>query len=57
MSDTPNSSKPKRSKIAFAVIWMPDGTEHEIPLPPKAFSFGREGCTMHKFLGSYKMTR
>lgn len=37
-----NSSKPK-SKIAFAVIRMPDGTEHEIPLPPKTFSSGREG--------------
>jgi hypothetical protein len=36
-----NSSKPK-SKIAFAVIRMPDGTEHEIPLPPKTFSSGRE---------------
>lgn len=22
---------------------MPDGTEHEIPLPPKTFSTGREG--------------
>ena len=39
--EAPNSSKPK-SKIAFAVIPMPDGTEHEIPLPPKTFSSGRE---------------
>jgi hypothetical protein len=42
MSEAPNSSKPK-SKIAFAVIRMPDGTEHEIPLPAKTFSSGREG--------------
>jgi len=42
MPEAPNSSKPK-SKIAFAVIRMPDGTEHEIPLPPKTFSSGREG--------------
>ncbi|AIF82636.1 hypothetical protein NTE_00555 [Candidatus Nitrososphaera evergladensis SR1] len=37
-------SKPKSNKIAFAVIRMPDGIEHEIPLPPKTFSSGREGC-------------
>ena len=42
MSDPSNSSKPK-SKIAFAIIRMPDGPEHEIPLPPKTFSSGREG--------------
>jgi hypothetical protein len=39
--EAPNSSKPK-SKIAFAVMRMPDGTEHELPLPPKTFSSGRE---------------
>ena len=39
-----NSSQQKpKSKIAFAIIRMPDGTEHEIPLPPKTFSTGREG--------------
>ncbi|MEW5839837.1 MAG: hypothetical protein AB1753_02425 [Thermoproteota archaeon] len=38
--------KPK-SKIAFAIIRMPDGTEHEIPLPPKTFSTGREGYYAH----------
>ena len=37
-----DSTKPK-SKIAFAVIRMPDGKEHEIPLPQKTFSSGREG--------------
>ena len=40
-NEAPNSSKPK-SKIAFAVIRMPDGTEHENPLPAKTFSSGRE---------------
>ena len=45
MSDPSNSSRPKSnsSKIAFAVIRMPDGTEHEVPLPQKTFSSGREG--------------
>ena len=42
MSSDEPQSKPK-SKIAFAVIRMPDGKEHEIPLPPKTFSSGREG--------------
>jgi hypothetical protein len=42
MSDDSQPQKPK-SKIAFAVIRMPDGKEHEIPLPPKTFSSGREG--------------
>lgn len=42
MSEDSQSQKPK-SKIAFAVIRMPDGKEHEIPLPPKTFSSGREG--------------
>jgi hypothetical protein len=36
-----DSSKPK-SKSAFAVIRMPDGIEHGIPLPAKTFSSGRE---------------
>jgi hypothetical protein len=30
-------------KFAYAVIKMPDGKEHEIPLPPKVFSSGRQG--------------
>lgn len=41
-SDSSPPQKPK-SKIAFAVIRMPDGKEHEIPLPAKTFSSGREG--------------
>jgi hypothetical protein len=27
----------------YAVIKMPDGKEHEIPLPHKVFSSGRQG--------------
>ncbi len=42
-SDASSSSQKPKSKIAFAVIRMPDGSEHEIPLPPKTFSSGREG--------------
>jgi hypothetical protein len=42
MSSDDTQPKPK-SKIAIAVIRMPDGKEHEIPLPPKTFSSGREG--------------
>ena len=34
--------KPK-NKIVFVTLKMPDGKEHEIPLPPKVFSSGREG--------------
>ena len=41
MSSDDNSQKPK--KFAIATIRMPDGTEHEIPLPAKTFSSGREG--------------
>ena len=45
MSADASSSSPQKpkTKIAFAVIRMPDGSEHEIPLPPKTFSSGREG--------------
>jgi hypothetical protein len=42
MSSNDNSQRP-RSNIAFAIIRMPDGKEHEIPLPAKTFSSGREG--------------
>jgi hypothetical protein len=41
--DSSSSSQKPKTKIAFAVIRMPDGSEHEIPLPPKIFSSGREG--------------
>jgi hypothetical protein len=37
-----NAEKPK-SKIVFVTLKMPDGKEHEIPLPAKIFSSGREG--------------
>jgi hypothetical protein len=32
-----------KNKIAFAIVRMPDGKEHEIPLPAKTFKSGREG--------------
>ena len=37
-----NTEKPK-NKIVFVTLKMPDGKEHEIPLPAKVFSSGREG--------------
>lgn len=33
----------KNLTMAFATIKMPDGKEHEIPLPSKIFSSGRSG--------------
>ncbi len=36
------AEKPK-GKIVFVTIRMPDDKEHEIPLPAKIFSSGREG--------------
>jgi hypothetical protein len=33
----------KLGKFAYAIIKMPDGTQHEIPLAPKQFKTGREG--------------
>ena len=35
--------KTKNNKIAFVTLRMPDGKEHEIPLPAKTFKSGREG--------------
>jgi hypothetical protein len=32
-----------KNNVALAIIKMPDDKEHEIPLPPKTFSSGREG--------------
>ena len=32
-----------KNNVALAIIKMPDGKEHEIPLPPKTFSSGRGG--------------
>ena len=37
-----NTEKPK-NKIVFVTLKMPDGKEHEIPLPPKVYSSAREG--------------
>jgi len=33
----------QESKIAVVTLTMPDGSKHEIPLPEKTFSSGREG--------------
>jgi hypothetical protein len=33
----------QKTRIAFAVIRMPDGKELEIPLPAKVFKSGRTG--------------
>ena len=41
--DNNNNNQQKQSKFAYAVIRMPDGKEHEIPLAPKQFKTGREG--------------
>jgi|TARA_B110000438_G_scaffold241066_1_gene240045 hypothetical protein len=38
-----SEEEPKKSKLAIAIIKMPDGKEVEIPLPPKIFKTGREG--------------
>ncbi|MDE1829655.1 MAG: hypothetical protein KGI25_04970 [Thaumarchaeota archaeon] len=35
--------KKQNTSIVIAKIKMPDGKEHEIPLPKKTFSTGREG--------------
>lgn len=40
MSDEQNSKKPN---FVMVTLTMPDGKEHEIPLPPKIFKGGREG--------------
>lgn len=42
MTSNEQENKPKNN-VALAIIKMPDGKEHEIPLPPKTFSSGREG--------------
>jgi hypothetical protein len=42
MTSNEQEKKPKNN-VALAIIKMPDGKEHEIPLPPKTFSSGREG--------------
>jgi hypothetical protein len=42
-SDESEQQKTKNNKIAFVTLTMPDGKEHEIPLPAKTFKSGREG--------------
>jgi hypothetical protein len=42
-SDENEKQKTKNNKIAFVTLRMPDGKEHEIPLPAKTFKSGREG--------------
>jgi len=42
-SDESEEQKTKNNKIAFVTLRMPDGKEHEIPLPAKTFKSGREG--------------
>jgi hypothetical protein len=42
MTSNGQEKKPKNN-VPLAIIKMPDGKEHEIPLPPKTFSSGREG--------------
>jgi hypothetical protein len=42
MTSNEQEKKPKNN-VALAIIKMPAGKEHEIPLPPKTFSSGREG--------------
>ncbi|HET7391923.1 MAG TPA: hypothetical protein VFJ51_13975 [Nitrososphaeraceae archaeon] len=42
-SDENEQQKTKNNKIAFVTLRMPDGKEHEIPLPAKTFKSGREG--------------
>jgi hypothetical protein len=38
-----NEQQKIKNKIAFVILRMPDGKEHEIPLPAKTFKSGREG--------------
>jgi len=37
------SEESEKPKIVFVTLKMPDGKVHEIPLPPKVFSTGRQG--------------
>lgn len=37
----------QKPKIAFALLTMPDGKKHEIPLPSKIYSSGRKGFYAH----------
>jgi hypothetical protein len=37
----------EKPKIAFAMLTMPDGKKHEVPLPSKTYSSGRKGFYAH----------
>ncbi|HZA06369.1 MAG TPA: hypothetical protein VE619_01590 [Nitrososphaeraceae archaeon] len=43
MTSDENEQQKIKNKIAFVILRMPDGKEHEIPLPAKTFKSGREG--------------
>jgi len=38
-----DESKPKNPSFVIVIIKMPDGKEHEIPVPSKIFKTGRTG--------------
>lgn len=38
-----NEEQKTKNNIAIAILKMPDGKEHQIPLPAKTFKSGREG--------------
>jgi hypothetical protein len=37
----------QKPKIAIALLTMPDGKKHEVPLPSKIYSSGRKGFYAH----------
>ena len=43
MTSDENEQQKTKNKIALVILRMPDGKEHEIPLPAKTFKSGREG--------------
>ena len=43
MTSDENGQQKTKHNIAIAILRMPDGKEHEIPLPAKTFKSGREG--------------
>ena len=43
MTSGENGQQKTKDSIAIAILRMPDGKEHEIPLPAKTFRSGREG--------------
>ena len=47
MTSDENGQQKTKNNIAIAILRMPDGKEHEIPLPAKTFKSGREGYYAH----------